>query len=409
MLLETLYDWTSDMVYLKLTAFLSFLAIAFSYFYVPVPDDMPEEDQRAMRKLYAFQQTGKIVAKVGAVLGVDSTINITRRFRNLMTSSIKQDSFEVETRFGQTMDGVSVTIHKKNPWDEKKEGLRPALVYIHGGGWVYEFPELYALMERYFAHHLNIIVVSINYRLAPEHPYPAAIEDCTKAIKYLHTHATEYGVDPGRISLAGDSGGGNLAAALALKLRDEGAAFLQRQILISPATQFASFRTSSYLANNRYAVLSRFSCQRYWLLYMNASLAYVNELEANEHVSSKVAQSNAWSFLQKYQDFPQSKVKVDEKVSKVLEKKLLDPYLCPLMAETMKGLPPTLVLISEYDVLKDDALAYVDRLKADGVETAVSVTNGYHGIYCSFNGTKSGMQMMMAIFHYLRPLYAAQK
>ena len=261
-------------------------------------------------------------------------------------------------------------------------------------------------MERYFAYHLNIVVISINYRLAPEHPYPAAMEDCTKAIKYFHTHASQYGADPSKITLAGDSGGGNLAAGLALKLRDEGLTFLQRQVLISPATQFASFRTGSFLANDRYAVLSRFAVQRYWLLYINASLKYVNELEANEHVSSKVAQSKAWSFLQKYQEFPQSKVKVDEKVSKVLEDRLMDPYLCPLMAGSMKGLPPTLVLVSEYDVIKDDALAYVDRLKADGVETTVSKTNGYHGIYCSFSDTKSGRQMMEDIVDYLRPVYA---
>ena len=251
------------------------------------------------------------------------------------------------------------------------------------------------------AEQLDVVVVSVDYRLAPEHPHPQPVHDCFTAVKYLHRHAATLGVDPTRITLAGDSAGGNLAAATAIKLRDDGQSFLFRQILISPSTQFATFRTESYLNNDRYGVLAKRNTIRMWLMYMNESLAYANELNANEHVSARVAAHPAWPYLQKYQSFPQDHVKVDEKVSQVLEGKILDPYLGPMMADSLKGLPPALVLVSEFDVVRDDALAYVDRLRAEGNDVTVDRSNGFHGIYLMFGQSDSGGAMVQSILNYM--------
>ena len=105
---------------------------------------------------------------------------------------------------------------------------------------------MYAHMERYLADRTEFTVISVDYPLAPENPYPKPFGACLSAVQYLHKNAAKYGVDANMISLAGDSAGGNLAAAVTLKLRDLGHRFLQRQILISPAVQFASFRLESY-------------------------------------------------------------------------------------------------------------------------------------------------------------------
>ncbi|OQV18014.1 putative Arylacetamide deacetylase [Hypsibius exemplaris] len=402
------------MLPLKITAVATFLAIGFAYFYSPVPDAAAVEDQWIIRKLYAFNQASKLVARIGVMLGFDSAINITRSFRSMNAKHIAKDTFDITTEDFE-FDGVPVAVHRKTAWLKATNGkdaagsLRPAIVYIHGGGWIYSFREIFAMMERYFVQQLDVVVVSVEYRLAPEHPHPQPFLDCVTAVKYLHRHAAEFGVDPAQISIAGDSAGGQLSAAVTIKLRDDGEPFLQRQILISPATQFATFRLDSFQENDRYGILSKRAVIQFWLLYMNESAQYANEFNANEHVSERVAHHKAWPYLQKYQTFPQDHVKVDEKVSKVLEAKILDPYLCPMMADSLSGLPPALILVSEFDTIRDDALAYADRLRAEGADVTLQRTNGFHGIYLfAGQGAVSGGEMVESVVTYMREAYSAR-
>lgn len=259
---------------------------------------------------------------------------------------------------------------------------------------------MYAIFERYLAEQSEFTIVSVDYPLAPENPYPVPFQACLNAIKYLHKNAPTFGVDPRKISVGGDSAGGNLAAAVALKLRDEGDSFLQRQVLISPALQFATFRLNSFQEND-FGLLTKRGMVHFWLHYINEGIQFTNELESNEHLSKGVIQSTGWPFLEKYQKFPQSHVKIDEKVVKNWAKKLFDPYLCPLLAHSLKGLPPTLLVVAEYDVLRDEAQAFADRLRSDGVELTILPVNTFHGAYCFFQDSKAGTEVADGIVKYL--------
>lgn len=115
-----------------------------------------------------------------------------------------------------------------------ENGDAPALLYVHGGGWVIGAPETHEDICRSIANRMGAVVVSPDYRLAPEQPFPAAVEDCLEVLRFLHSDAAKLGVDPARIAVGGDSAGGNLAAVLALMSRDGDAPAITAQLLIYP-------------------------------------------------------------------------------------------------------------------------------------------------------------------------------
>lgn len=118
----------------------------------------------------------------------------------------------------------------------KHMGPQPALVYFHGGGWVIGSITSHDRLCRAIANAAACIVISVGYRLAPEHKFPAAVLDCEAGFRYVATHAAELGVDPNRIAVGGDSAGGNLAAVVAVRARDSGGVQPKAQLLIYPAT-----------------------------------------------------------------------------------------------------------------------------------------------------------------------------
>jgi acetyl esterase/lipase len=112
----------------------------------------------------------------------------------------------------------------------------PALIYFHGGGWVIGDLETHDVLCRQLAEQSGFAVVAVDYRLAPEHKFPAAVDDCWAATRWIASHAGELGIDGGRLAVGGDSAGGNLAAVIALMARDAGGPALGFQLLIYPAT-----------------------------------------------------------------------------------------------------------------------------------------------------------------------------
>ena len=192
----------------------------------------------------------------------------------------------------------------------------PAMVYFHGGGWVVGGIDESDRPCRNVAKLAHCVVISVGYRLAPEHPFPAAFEDCAAVTAHVAAHGPAYGVDPARIAVAGDSAGGNLAAAVAQRARIEGPA-LCHQLLIYPVTD-TSLDTGSY----------REFPEGYYLTRADM----------------------AW-YLEHY----------------LPDGDRTDPRVAPGRAADLSGLPPATVITAECDVLRDEGEAYARAMSAAGV------------------------------------------
>ncbi|MEJ2120311.1 MAG: alpha/beta hydrolase [Alphaproteobacteria bacterium] len=198
------------------------------------------------------------------------------------------------------------------------DGALPILVYFHGGGWVFGDIDTHDAMCRIIADKAGCLVVSVDYRLAPEHKFPAGLEDCIAATRWCAAHGSEIGGDPKRLAVGGDSAGGNLAAATAQAARDGGGPTLAFQWLIYPAVDFTAD---------------------------NASL----KDNADGYLLTKAAID--WTLAQ-YTAGPGE---------------AQDPRASPGLERDLAGLPPALVQTAEFDPLRDEGEAYGKALKAAGV------------------------------------------
>jgi acetyl esterase len=209
--------------------------------------------------------------------------------------------------------GVRIRIYRP-----EAGGPVPALLYFHGGGWVVGDLESHDHVCRAIARRAPALVVSVDYRLSPETAFPGPLDDCETALRWTASHAGEFGGTPDRIAVGGDSAGANLAAGLALRLRDRGGPAIALQLLIYPVTD-RNFETPSYRQFASGFGLTRANMQWFWDCYL-------------PDVSGEP-----------------------------------DPEAAPLRASSLKGLPPALVLTAEFDVLRDEGEAFARRLHQEGV------------------------------------------
>ena len=226
------------------------------------------------------------------------------------------------------------------------EGPKPVIVYFHGGGWVVGDLDTVDKPVRSIANRTGAVVVSVDYRLAPEQVYPAAFDDSYAATVWVAEHAAELDGDPARVAVAGDSAGGTLAAAVALAARDRHGPRLFAQLLIYPVTNF-DFTTASYEENGEGYLLTRGTMQWFWAHYLGA------------------------------QDLGK------------------DPYACPARADDLVGLPPAFVATAEFDPLRDEGEAYAAKLGAAGVAVTAKRYDGMlHGFTWTLGATPSGAAMI---------------
>jgi len=208
----------------------------------------------------------------------------------------------------------------------------PALIYFFGGGWVLGTIDTADGVSRSLANASGALVVVVGYRLAPEHRFPAAIDDCYTAVRWIAGHAAEIGADPARLAVGGDSAGGNLAAGVALRARADGPA-LAGQLLVYPNTD---------------------------------QLADDQSMRAVDDPFLFNRRSVAW-YRQHYLTDPGDAA---------------NPLASPLRAESLAGLPPALVITAEYDPLRDQGEAYARRLADEGVQVELSRYPGMaHGFF----------------------------
>lgn len=211
------------------------------------------------------------------------------------------------------------------------DGPFGALLFLHGGGWTIGDLDTHDHPARTLCAEAGIVVVSVDYRLAPEHPFPAALDDSWAALRWLAESGAEIGVDPTRLAVGGDSAGGNLAAVLALMARDQDGPALRFQLLVYPAVDMS--------AGNE---------DRYESLTENAE-GYVLTLATMR-----------W-FGDNYQ--PDVDARDDWRIS-------------PLLAADHSGLPPALVITAEYDPLRDEGAVYAGALHDAGVPVTHSIYEG---------------------------------
>ena len=197
--------------------------------------------------------------------------------------------------------------------------MLPILVFYHGGGFVIGSLDSYDNLCRAIANRTDCIVVSVDYRLAPEHKFPAAVDDALEAYQWVIDHAGELDGDAGRMAIGGDSAGGNITAVTAIGIRDEGYMAPLLQILIYPVAGGEPETPSHYEFAEG-------------LLLTRASILW---------------------FYDQYLDRPED---------------VTDPRFAPLLADDLSDLPPALVIVAGHDPLRDEGIAYADRLGQAGVE-----------------------------------------
>ncbi|NNC79726.1 MAG: alpha/beta hydrolase [Acidimicrobiales bacterium] len=196
----------------------------------------------------------------------------------------------------------------------------PVVMFFHGGGWVFGTIDTHDAACRLLANEARAVVVSVDYRLAPEAPYPAAVDDCEAATRWVVDNADELGIDPSRVAVSGDSAGGNLAAIVAQSMRDNGGPKIAAQALIYPATDLTLTDSDSYIRNAEGYILTR--------------------------------DAMVW-FIDHYTPNP-----VDRHAPR-----------CSPFFGSLAGLPPTIIITAEYDPLLDDGTRFAEALTAAGVPT----------------------------------------
>lgn len=224
-------------------------------------------------------------------------------------------------------------------------GPFPALIYFHGGGWMIGGLDTHQSPCCALANAAGCAVIAVDYRLAPEHKFPAAAEDCYAATRWASENASAVGIDPRRIAVGGDSSGGNLAAAVSLMARDRHSFAPTCQLLIYPVMD-CYFETRSYRENATGYGLAREGMIYYWRQYLR------NDEDAS------------------------------------------NPYASPLREKNLHGLPPALVLTAEYDPLRDEGLAYAKRLQDAGVPVTIR----------DYEGLIHGFLMMSACLPQVKPI-----
>lgn len=242
----------------------------------------------------------------------------------------------VENRFipGPTAD-LPIRIYRPSP-----DQSAPALVFFHGGGWVLNFLDIYDAALHRLANQSGSVIISVNYQKAPEHPFPTPFDDCYATLLWVKSHAQEIGVDADRIGVGGDSAGGNLAAAVAVKARDEGAN-LNYQLLVYPCLD-RDFTTKSYIeAATEYGLTTQ-AMQWFWDQY----------LQGSQHDDN--------------------------------------PYAAPMRSKSLAGVAPAIIITAQYDPLISDSENYCARLTGDGAEVIYREYPGMiHGFFANVAATPS--------------------
>ncbi|KAI7809447.1 neutral cholesterol ester hydrolase 1a [Triplophysa rosa] len=370
-----------------------FLSIAVAYYiYIPLPGQISEP-----WKLMVLDATFRGVVWMGDVahsVGLSHSVRVIN-FAVVSFESVVPATYNEIWVEDTLFDGVHVRIY--HPPGKKEGHLRRAVVFIHGGGWSLGAPKLgsYDSLCGQMSADLDAVVVTVDYRMAPDVHFPVQYEDCVQAAKHFLKPETlaQYLVDPERVAVCGDSAGGNLAAAVAQRIGIDNSISVKfkLQVLIYPVLQALDFNTASYQQNQNVPILYRKLMARFWLEYLGADPDLIHSILINNHTAQD---QNHMSLNRSKLDWttllPKRMIKHYKPVipvtgsSNILKDvpALLDARAAPLLAdeEVLRMAPRAYVLTGEHDVLRDDGIMYARRLELAGVPvTNDHYEDGFHG------------------------------
>lgn len=359
----------------------------------PLPTNI--EDTRSFRLLDECLNIGDYLVSKGLEYGINlADYRIVHIFADkalrLLTSPKWNDKISNVQVSELKVSSIHVKVFRvQKRAGSAKEHLLPAIVYFHGGGWTWFSPDAYENFLLSLANKTQITIFAVDYRKAPAHPFPAAYCDCLQVTKYVSMNARTLNVDPSFLMVAGDGAGGNLAAAVARKMASK--IFLQ--VLINPALQSLDFQTPSYVDNyNSLAgMTSADRVARHWQFYANLTGFDQSAFLSNRHVLPDTKRRyfqyiDSKNYLPRHlnvtsrESIPDFDLRVNQPISERWQPLLTDVRFSPSLAHNVSGLPNAYIVTSQYDVLRDEAIMYADRLLKSGVKIRLKhYTHAFHG------------------------------
>lgn len=272
-----------------------------------------------------------------------------RAMYRLMSDTMPQVEINNVSDRNIPVSGGEIAVRIYRHLEDKQQ---PCLVYYHGGGWVIGDLETHDSVCRQLARQTDYTIVSVDYRLAPEHPFPVPLNDCYEALVWVQANATDLGIDIDRIAVGGDSAGGNLSTCVCLKAIEESGPALMHQLLIYPVTD-TNFETSSYKENRDGYMLTLDSMKWFWDHYLPTDKNALN-----------------------------------------------DPLAVPMRASDLSKLPPATVITAEFDPLRDEGEAYGKKMNDAGVLTKSQrfdgMIHGFFGMTHILEGSREAMRFAVS-------------
>ena len=296
-------------------------------------------------RIIVDQMTATFPPPDPSLTGTDMRALIKERAGDVMPSGVEEVASALDREVPGPLGPIPVRVYR--PTGAAEDTVLPLVVFFHGGGWVVCDLDSHDGLCRTIANDSGCCVVAVDYRRAPEDRFPAAVEDSYAALAWLGEHAAELQCDPGRLAVAGDSAGGNLAAAVALMARDRGGPTIGLQVLMYPVIDHR-FDTESHLGQGTTNGLTSAEVQYYWGEYLN-----------------DVAEAD-------------------------------DPRASPLRARSHAGVAPALLILPEHDPLRSEGEAYGEALRSAGVETTVTVYEGMFHSFLMFKGVLDATDLALA-------------
>ncbi|XP_072180347.1 arylacetamide deacetylase-like [Diadema setosum] len=392
--------------------------------YVPMPADMTSHFEFYWKTVGFHCATYVMYLKSIFLGGSKIDFSVLQFGLNALTTAWKlnegQSPGSKVTVEDTTIAGVRVLFYQQK---EGQSANRPAFIFFHGGGLTIGSVDIYELATRETAESLNdAILLSVDYRLAPEHPFPAAYDDGVAVAKWVLSHPEDFGVDPARVAVGGDSAGGYLAAAVSQAIYDDPALpNIKLQILLFPWLQHFDFHTPSYQKNRHFFgtktwipnYITGYTFSAYYNGVLNDTL--VPRMMANNHTSASFKNSPIYrrtfdhalipeEFRDRaYYTPPPRNDFGDDALWSELSSTLMDTRFSPILRANMTSLPAAYIATCGYDPLRDDGIFFYRRLQADNVPAEwVNYEDAFHGVdWFGPMPSPTGTRLREGFIHYL--------